>query len=122
MQFKSLIAATALSLIGFAANAAPAGLTMSDAGVLVDGSGMTLYTFDKDTSGVSTCYGGCAGSWPPFIAAAGASADGDFTLVERKDGAAQWAYKGQPLYYWAGDSKPGDTSGDGVGGVWHVVK
>ena len=42
--------------------------------------------------------------------------------MTRKDGAEQWAFKGMPLYYWAGDSKPGDTNGDGVGGVWHVLK
>ena len=57
-----------------------------------------------------------------MIAKAGASADGEFTLVERKDGAMQWAINGMPLYYWAGDANPGDTTGDGVGGVWHVVK
>jgi len=122
MQIKSLIAGTALSCFAGLAMAAPAGLTMSEAGVLVDGKGMTLYTFDKDAQGVSNCYGGCAGSWPPFIAKGDAGADGDFTLVERKDGSAQWAFKGMPLYYWAGDSKPGDTKGNGVGGVWHVVK
>ncbi|MFZ2100912.1 MAG: hypothetical protein WAU86_10145 [Oricola sp.] len=122
MQFKTMFAAAALSLISGLAVAAPAGLTMSEAGVLVDGNGMTLYTFDKDAAGVSNCYGGCASSWPPFIAKAGASADSDFTLVERKDGGAQWAYKGMPLYYWAGDAKPGDAKGDGVGGVWHIVK
>lgn len=122
MQFKSLIAGFALSLAAGAAIAAPAGVTMSDAGVLVDGKGMTLYIFDKDRAGTSSCYDGCAGSWPPFMAKAGASADGGFSLVDRKDGGAQWAYKGMPLYYWAGDSKPGDATGDGVGGVWHVVK
>jgi len=122
MQIKTLIAGAAFSLIAGLAAAAPAGLSMSDAGILVDAKGMTLYTFDNDAAGVSNCYGGCAGSWPPFIAKAGAGADGDFTLVERKDGSAQWAYKGMPLYFWAGDAKPGETSGDGIGGVWHVVK
>lgn len=122
MQKKSILAAAALALIAGIATAAPAGLTMSDAGVLVDGAGMTLYTFDKDTAGTSNCYDGCASSWPPFVAKAGASGDGDFSLVTRKDGSEQWAFKGMPLYYWAGDAKPGDTSGDGVGGVWHVVR
>lgn len=119
MQIKTLIAGAAFSLIAGLAIAAPAGPSN---GVLADSKGMTLYTFDNDAAGVSNCYGGCASSWPPFIAKAGAGADGDFTLVERKDGSAQWAFKGMPLYYWAGDKKPGDTRGDGVGGVWHVVK
>jgi len=122
MKIKTLFAASALSLVAGLASAAPAGVTVSNAGLLVDGKGMTLYTFDKDARGVSNCYDGCAASWPPFTAASGVSADGDFTLVARKDGGAQWAFRGMPLYYWAGDSRPGDTSGDGIGGVWHVVK
>ncbi|MEO8186844.1 MAG: hypothetical protein ABI580_05700, partial [Burkholderiaceae bacterium] len=40
----------------------------------------------------------------------------------RDDGAKQWAYKGQPLYQWANDKKPGDKTGDGVGGVWKIAK
>ena len=27
-----------------------------------------------------------------------------------------------PLYFWIGDTAPGDTNGDGVGGVWHIAK
>lgn len=122
MKMKTMVAAAALSLVAGLAIAAPAGLTKSGAGVLVDNKGMTLYTFDNDQPGVSNCYGGCASSWPPFVARSGAGADGDFSLVTRKDGSAQWAFKGKPLYYWAGDAKPGDMTGDGVGGVWHVVR
>ena len=33
----------------------------------------------------------------------------------------QWAVKGKPLYYFAGDAKPGERNGDGSGGTWHVV-
>lgn len=83
---------------------------------------MTLYTFDKDTSGVTNCYDDCAVKWPPLIAASGAKAGGDFSLVKRKDGSEQWAYKGMPLYLWQNDKKPGDTTGDRVGGVWHIAK
>jgi len=90
--------------------------------ILTDANGMTLYTFDKDTSGVTNCYDNCAVNWPPLIAASGAKAEGDYTLVERKDGSMQWAYKGMPLYLWKSDQKPGDVTGDGVGGVWHVAK
>lgn len=89
--------------------------------VLTDANGMTLYTFDKDTAGASTCYDDCATKWPPAMAAADAKADGDFTIVDRTDGTKMWAYKGKPLYLWASDTKPGDTTGDGVGGVWHTA-
>ncbi|WP_026782446.1 COG4315 family predicted lipoprotein [Pleomorphomonas koreensis] len=90
--------------------------------ILTDANGMALYTFDKDAAGVSSCYDDCAVKWPPAMAAAGAMASDDFTLVARKDGSQQWAFKGKPLYLWQGDNKPGDVSGDGMGGVWHLAK
>jgi predicted lipoprotein with Yx(FWY)xxD motif len=90
--------------------------------VLTDANGMTLYTFDADSDGMSSCYGGCATNWPPLIAPAGAEPDGDFGLTERKDGAMQWTYYGKPLYTWIKDSAPGDVTGDGVKGVWHAAK
>jgi predicted lipoprotein with Yx(FWY)xxD motif len=89
--------------------------------VLTDANGMTLYTFDKDAAGVSNCYDKCATNWPPLIADASAAAEGDFTLVDRTDGTKMWAYKGKPLYLWVKDTKPGDTTGDMVGEVWHTA-
>jgi predicted lipoprotein with Yx(FWY)xxD motif len=93
-------------------------------GVMTDGRGMTLYTFDKDSAGAgkSVCNGQCARNWPPYLASADAKAGYDWSIVTRDDGARQWAYKGKPLYFWIKDRKPGDTTGDGVGNVWHVVK
>ncbi len=90
--------------------------------VFVDDNGMTLYVFDKDGKGISNCYDQCATNWPPLMAADGAMANGDWSLVTRKDGSMQWAYDGMPLYTWKNDIKPGDTTGDGVGGVWHAAK
>ena len=89
--------------------------------ILTNDKGMTLYTWDKDAVGVSNCYDQCAVNWPPALAAADAKAEGDFTLVDRKDGTKVWAYKGWPLYLWIKDVKPGDTTGDGVGGTWHTA-
>lgn len=116
----------ALAVLGLAASPALAAPTkMMDTGlgsVLVDESGMTLYSFDKDEPNKTNCYDQCAINWPPFLAATGDMAEGDYTIIERTDGAKQWAYEGMPLYYWIKDDNPGDTTGDGVGGVWHVVK
>jgi predicted lipoprotein with Yx(FWY)xxD motif len=56
------------------------------------------------------------------MAAKGARAQGKLAPVARKGGGLQWAFDGKPLYYFAGDAKAGDTTGDGQGGVWHVVK
>lgn len=90
--------------------------------VLTDGDGMTLYVFDKDSGTASACYNACASNWPPLLAPKGATAQGDFGLIERTDGAMQWTYHGKPLYLWAKDDKPGDTTGDGVNGVWHAAR
>ena len=89
--------------------------------MLTDKNGMTLYTFDKDTAGTSVCYGDCAVNWPPYLAENGTEVPG-LTTIERKDGARQWAKDGKPLYFWVGDTEPGETNGDGVGGVWHVAR
>lgn len=90
--------------------------------VLTDAAGMTLYTFDKDENGQPSCYGGCAQNWPPLIAPAGAEEDDDYGLAQRTDGTMQWTYYGKPLYHWKKDSVPGDVTGDGVGGAWHVAR
>ena len=124
MQIRtSLLALAVLGLTASSVAAAPT--KMMDTGfgsVLVDENGMTLYSFDKDETNMSNCYDQCAVNWPPLLAKDGDMADGDYTIVDRTDGTKQWAYDGMPLYYWIKDDKPGDTSGDGVGGVWHVVK
>ncbi len=93
-------------------------------GMLVNSSGMTLYTFDKDVagSGKSACTEGCAKAWPPVTAAADAKPQGDLTIITRDDGAKQWAYKGKPIYLFAKDTKPGEKMGDNFKDVWHVIK
>ncbi len=93
-------------------------------GMLVGPNQMALYVFDRDTAGAgkSVCNGGCATNWPPLMAPPGAQPIGDWSVVTRDDGASQWAYKGRPLYYWAKDGKPGDTTGDGVGNAWRLAR
>ena len=105
----------------------PAGIKMGQAAsgpMFTDSKGMTLYTFDKDTTpGKSVCNGPCAQNWPPLMATAKAKTMGDWTVVTRDDGSKQWAYKGKPLYTFAKDTKPGDTTGDGfLNGAWHTAK
>ena len=116
----------AMSVSSYAADKMPAGVKVEKTAlgpVLADSKGMTLYTFDKDaTPGKSACNGQCAQNWPPLAAKAAAKPMGDWTVVTRDDGSKQWAYKGKPLYTWVKDSKPGDTSGEGVNNVWHVAK
>lgn len=96
--------------------------------VLTDASGFTLYTYDKDTPGdsKSACSGGCATAWPAATVtgtpAKPAGLTGELTTITRDDGSKQLSYAGHPLYRYAADKAAGDTSGDGVGGVWHVAK
>jgi predicted lipoprotein with Yx(FWY)xxD motif len=92
--------------------------------VLVGPDEMTLYVFDRDIDGVSTCYDECAQLWPPLLAAEGAeliaSADvsGVLGTSMRADGTLQVTYNGQPLYYYAGDQEPGDATGHGIDFEW----
>lgn len=92
--------------------------------VLVGPNGMTLYTFDRDTtgSGKSLCNGPCATNWPPLLAAGQDTGMGDYSIISRDDGKRQWAFRGKPLYYWVKDQKPGDKTGDGFNNAWRVAK
>jgi predicted lipoprotein with Yx(FWY)xxD motif len=109
----------ALAFAGTALGQAPAKKTGA---MMTNNAGMTLYTFDKDAGGKSACNGPCTGNWPPFTAGSDAKASGDWSIITRDDGNKQWAYKGKPLYLWSKDQKPGDMTGDGFNGIWHVVK
>ena len=110
-----------------AAQAATVMTASSDLGtILVDGKGMTLYLFTKDTqgSGKSTCEGECLAAWPPLVGEPQAGEGTDQALlgtITRSDGTMQVTYNGWPLYYWAQDKAPGDTTGQGVNKVWWVL-
>ena len=93
--------------------------------VLAEANHQVVYTYSKDTKGGKpTCTGSCAEAWPPATGVPQAGpADvfsGKFGLVTRADGTKQITYNGYPLYLLKG-AKPLETTGNGVGGVWHVV-
>ena len=91
--------------------------------ILTDPHGMTLYTFDRDTSGnKSTCEGKCTERWKPLIAPDDAQAKGDFTVIIRSDGSKMWAYRYRPLYTSQYDTAPGDTNGFDGANLWHVAR
>lgn len=120
LLIKTSALCAALLLSG-AALAQDSGIKKVD-GVLVDGAGKTLYTFDKDTagSGKSACNGPCATAWPAVPAMGDVAAP--YSVVTRDDGAKQLAYNGKPLYLYSGDKKAGERSGDNFKDIWHVVK
>jgi predicted lipoprotein with Yx(FWY)xxD motif len=90
--------------------------------VYADAKGLTLYTFDRDVSGKSACADACLGKWRPVIASALDHPKGDWDIIVRSDdGTRQWAFKGRPVYTFAGDYTPGDITGDNLGQAWHAV-
>ncbi len=107
-----------------AGTGAPSTPTVASDGTLIGPDGRTLYFFARDTrgSGQSACVDQCATNWPPLAVAGTAQSIGDYSVITRAGGIKQWAYKGQPLYYFARDTKAGDKQGEGVGGVWSVAR
>ncbi|WP_299290628.1 hypothetical protein [uncultured Mucilaginibacter sp.] len=94
--------------------------------VLTDNNGKTLYFFAMDVSGTSACNDGCALTWLPFYKDAPTIGTGltatDFATITRADGSKQNTYKGWPIYYYTGDAKAGDVTGDGLEKLWFVAK
>jgi predicted lipoprotein with Yx(FWY)xxD motif len=122
---RAALALTLAAVLGACATTGGDAPARASDGVLVGAAnGMTLYTFDRDAagSGKSMCNGPCATNWPPLMAASGAAASGDWSIVTRDDGSRQWAYKGKPVYFWAKDTKPGDRTGDGFNKVWQLAR
>jgi predicted lipoprotein with Yx(FWY)xxD motif len=123
MKRFSIALAVLLATSAAALAAEPAMVAeVGGAKIYTDAKGMTLYTFDKDEAGKTNCYDKCAVAWPPFMAAADAKPEGEWTIVDRTDGTKMWAYDGKPLYTYVDDKKAGDMTGEGKGGVWHVAK
>ena len=83
--------------------------------VLANGAGMVLYVHAGDTATSSACAGDCLGTWQPFLANELASPVGDWSTIERPDGARQWAYRGHPLYAYGADERPSVAFGHGIG-------
>lgn len=113
---KSIVKLGAAALLAVALPAA------AHAAMLTASNGRTLYVFDKDKGMTSACTGFCALMWPPYLAHAGERAGSGWSIVKRGSGKLQWAYHHRLVYFYAGDHRPGDRKGDGLEGVWHVVR
>jgi predicted lipoprotein with Yx(FWY)xxD motif len=117
-----------------ATHAAGRATTVATAGsqlgrILVDGQGRTLYLFEKDAKGRSSCTGACAAYWPPLLtdskpAGRGAAKQSLLGVTHRSDGTSQVTYAGHPLYRFVQDTKPGQANGQGLdvyGAEWYVL-
>lgn len=127
-----LAASVALLAATFASSAAFAnpsiGITSDPANgnILSDDKGMTLYRYTQDQPDTSTCYAGCARAWPPVVVDAipdvlDPSIAPGLGLAPRTDGTQQLTYQGAPLYYYVGDTQPGEATGQASDDVWFVV-
>ena len=133
------LAALALGTFGAAAAAAPEATSARSATVkvahrdlgriLVDSRGRTLYVLSADPAGKSKCFGACAKNWPPLRASGRPTVGTGLRAskvgtIRRRDGKPQVTYNRHPLYRFVGDTKPGQTNGQGIvafGGLWTVV-
>ena len=94
--------------------------------ILTNAQGMTLYYRTTDAPPSTVCSGGCASAWPPLVMSgsstpsSAASLPGKLTIVTDANG-NQVEYNGHPLYTYSGDTAAGQTNGEGVAGIWHVV-
>jgi predicted lipoprotein with Yx(FWY)xxD motif len=125
--------ATTSATTGATSSARPASVvatkTSSLGTFLVDAKGRALYLWDADHGTMSTCSGACAQAWPPLTTAGTPKAGGKVKAsllgtTKRADGSSEVTYAGHPLYYFEGDSAPGQTTGqgsDGFGAPWWVV-
>lgn len=87
-----------------------------------DKNNMSLYVFDNDAPGQSACTSSqCVTTWPPLLAKASDLAHAPLSIITRTDGKLQWALRNKPLYFYVGDSKAGDITGEGIGSNWHVA-
>jgi predicted lipoprotein with Yx(FWY)xxD motif len=97
--------------------------------IVVDSKGRTLYLFEKDKGRHSKCYGACAAYWPPALTHGKPKARSGLKrsligTTKRRNGSKQVTYAGHPLYRYAGDTGPGQTTGAGLqdfGGGWDPV-
>jgi predicted lipoprotein with Yx(FWY)xxD motif len=122
-----------VALIDGSMQANPPALTLeaasSDLGTFLTGrDGLTTYYFAADAApGVSVCEGDCLTAWPPVTVpagntvAAGEGVPGVLGTITGTDGSTQVTYDGRPLYYWQGDTEPGQTTGHGVNDIWWVA-
>jgi predicted lipoprotein with Yx(FWY)xxD motif len=94
--------------------------------IVVDGKGRTVYAYADDDQGAarSECKDECLTAWPAVPAPAKPDVDhlsGDVGVTTDANGDRQLTYNGWPLYYFGGDSKPGDTQGQGAKDEWWVL-
>lgn len=104
-------------------------VTPADVSLFIEGdefvfrndASFALYWYELDSPNKSNCNDACALLWPPVVPPTNATPVGDWTIIERADSSRQWAYRGKPVYTYSKD-QPGAFAGDGLDGVWHMLR
>ena len=125
----AVLAVTATALAATAPSQVKTRKTSTLGTILVDSKGKTLYLFEKDKRGKSSCYGACATNWPPYLTTgkpkAGPGTKASMLgTTKRTDGKLQVTYNHHPLYWFKFDKKAGQTTGENLhafGADWYVV-
>jgi predicted lipoprotein with Yx(FWY)xxD motif len=132
------LAAGAVAVAAASSRAAPAAKSSGAATVsvrktklgkiVVDGSGRTMYLFEKDKGTTSECSGACAKAWPPLMTKgkpkASGGAEAKLLGTTKRSNGTQVTYAGHPIYGFTGDTKAGQTNGEGskaFGAEWYVL-
>ncbi len=94
--------------------------------ILTNAQGRTLYHRTTDMPPTTVCSGGCASVWPPLLVSGSNTPTSSTSLpgklsVQADANGSQVEYNGHPLYTFSGDTAPGQTTGEGFAGIWHVV-
>lgn len=93
--------------------------------VLTNRAGLTLYSLSVEKHGHFTCTGACLNLWRPLTVKKGVTPTGPVKLgtVKRPEGMTQVTFEGRPLYRFKGDTRPGQTNGEGFKdvGTWHAA-
>ena len=101
------------------------GTTKEGSSLLIDTKGNTLYVFDADlnTPG-SVCNASCAELWPPYLITntEARALTAPLGSIARDNKKVQLTHNGRPVYAYALDRGVADTTGDGIGNVWHIIE
>jgi predicted lipoprotein with Yx(FWY)xxD motif len=135
VALAAVLACSALAGLAYAASTPTKPATVKTRSVskvgtiIVTSSGRTLYLFEKDKHGKSSCSGACAKAWPPLLTkgkpkASGSAKASKLGTTKRSDGTTQVTYGGHPVYTFIGDKKAGTAAGQGsdaFGAEWYAL-
>jgi predicted lipoprotein with Yx(FWY)xxD motif len=95
--------------------------------VIAGADGKVLYLYTPDgTAEQSTVPAGILGAWPPVVVKTAPTVGSGLEQSKvsapvQSDGMKWVRYNGHLLYGFTGDASPGDTNGNGIGGIWFAV-